>query len=115
MFLDWFNEVWKRAPNEIEAELERDQPDHDRIATLSARMRASLDLFEDMLDGRDHLFGDFSAADCAAFPFLKYAKRRDPADDELFHRVLEEYQPLGDGHPNLAAWIERVNAHPRGV
>ena len=118
VFLDWFNEVWKRAPNEIEAELERDQPDHDRIATLSARMRASLDLFEDMLDGRDHLFGDFSAADCAAFPFLKYAKRRDPADDELFHRILEDKLRLDDtgrdgGHPRLSAWIDRVNERPR--
>ena len=57
----------------------------------------------------------YSAADCAAFPFLKYAAMRDPADDELFHRVLEDYQLLGDGHPNLAAWIKRVNAHPRGL
>jgi len=72
--------------------------------------------FESLLDGRPYLFGDaLSAADCVAFPFLKYAAIRDPADDELFHRVLEEYQPLGDGHPKLAAWIERVNAHPRGL
>jgi glutathione S-transferase len=118
VFLDWFNEVWKRPPNEIEAELERDQPDHDRIATLSARMRASLDLFEDLLDGREHLFGDFSAADCAAFPFLKYAKLRDPADDELFHRILEDHLRLDDtgrdrGHPRISAWIDRVNERPR--
>ena len=63
-----------------------------------------------------YLFGDsLSAADCVAFPFLKYAAMRDPADDELFHRVLEQYQPLGDDHPNLAAWIERVNGHPRAL
>lgn len=73
IFLDWFNEVWKRAPNAIEDELERSNPDQDRIARLAGWMRNSLDLFEDLLDGRDHLFGDdFSAADCAAFPFLKY-------------------------------------------
>src|SRR5215208_7507484 len=35
VFLEWFNEVWKGAPNAIEEELERDQPDHDRIAALS--------------------------------------------------------------------------------
>jgi glutathione S-transferase len=75
-------------------------------------MRGSLDLFEDMLDGRDHLFGDFSAADCAAFPFLKFAKLRDPADDELFHRILEEHLSL-DAHPRLSAWIDRVNERPR--
>jgi maleylpyruvate isomerase len=120
VFLDWFNEVWKLPPNAIEEELERDQPDHDRIAALSARMRGSLDLFEGMLDGRDHLFGDFSAADCAAFPFLKFAKLRDPADDELFHRILEDNLRLDgshlrpDGsHPRLSAWIDRVNERPR--
>jgi glutathione S-transferase len=114
VFLDWFNEVWKVAPNAIEAELERDRPDGDRVAAESARMRASLDRFEALLDGRDHLFGhDFSAADCAAFPFLKYAKLRDPEDDELFHRILEDNLRLDGSHPRLSAWIDRVNARPR--
>jgi glutathione S-transferase len=114
VFLDWFNEVWKLPPNAIEAELELDRPDRERIESLATRMRASLDLFEGMLDGRDHLFGDeFSAADCAAFPFLKYAKLRDPADDELFHRILEDNLRLDGGHPRLSAWIDRVNARPR--
>ena len=114
VFLDWFNEVWKVAPNGIEDELERGSPDELRIEELSGRMRASLDLFEGLLEGRDYLFGDdFSAADCAAFPFLKYARVRDPADDELFHRILEEHLRLGDGFPRLAAWIERVDSRPR--
>ena len=114
VFLDWFNEVWKLAPNAIEAELERDQPDEERNAPHAARMRASLNRFEAMLDGRDHLFGDdFSAADCAAFPFLKYAKLRDPEDDELFHRILEDNLRLDDAHPRLSAWIDRVNERPR--
>jgi glutathione S-transferase len=114
VFLDWFNEVWKVAPNAIEAELERDRPDGDRVAAHSARMRGSLDRFEALLDGRDHLFGDdFSAADCAAFPFLKYAKLRDPEDDELFHRILEDNLRLDGSHPRLSAWIDRVNARPR--
>jgi glutathione S-transferase len=76
-------------------------------------MRASLDLFEQLLDGRDHLFGDFSVADCAAFPFLKFGKLRDPDDDELFHRILEEHLRLDDGYPRLSAWIDRVNERPR--
>jgi maleylpyruvate isomerase len=114
VFLDWFNEVWKVPPNAIEAELGRERPDEERIAELSARMRASLDRFEQLLDGRDHLFGDdFSAADCAAFPFLKYAKLRDPADDELFHRILEDHLRLDDSHPRVSAWIDRVDARPR--
>ena len=115
VFLDWFNEVWKLDPNTIEEELERDDPDRERVAPHAARMRASLDRFEAMLDGRDHLFGDdFSAADCAAFPFLKYGKLRDPDDDELFHRILEDNLRLEDGsHPRLSAWIDRVNERPR--
>jgi glutathione S-transferase len=113
IFLDWFNEVWKSAPNGIEAELERDQPDQGRIGELSAQMRARLDLFEGLLSSGDHLFGELSAADFAAFPFLKYAAGRDPADDELFHRILEQHQRLGAGHRRLAAWIERIDRLPR--
>jgi glutathione S-transferase len=113
VFLEWFNEVWKIPPNAIEDELERDDPDDERVTALAARMRASLDLFEQLLDGRDHLFGDFSAADCAAFPFLKYGRLRDPEDDELFHRILEEHLRLDDAYPRLSAWIDRVNERPR--
>ena len=114
VFLAWFNEVWKVAPNGIEEELEREQPDRERVASLAAHMRDSLALFEDLLDGRDHLFGDdFSAADCAAFPFLKYATRRDPADDELFHRILEDNLRLDSGHQRLVGWIDRVDERPR--
>ena len=27
--------------------------------------------------------------------------------------ILDEHQPLGDSHPNLRAWIERIGALPR--
>jgi maleylpyruvate isomerase len=113
VFLEWFNEVWKGPPNAIEAELNSPAPDEDRIAALSARMRGWLEIFEQLLDGRDHLFGEFSAGDCVAFPFLKYALSRDPEDDELFHRILEDHQRLNGSHPRLAAWIERVDERPR--
>jgi glutathione S-transferase len=113
-FIDWFNDVWKVAPNAIAAEIGRARPDLVRIDALAAQMQAALDRFEGMLDRRSHLVGDaFSAADCAAYPFLKYALGRDPADDELFHRVLDGYQQLGDDHPRLAAWIERIDERPR--
>jgi glutathione S-transferase len=113
VFVEWFNRVWKRPPNELAAELERPEPDEARMLALAAEMRASLDLFEGLLDGRDHLLGAFSAADCCAFPFLKYARGIDPADDELFHRVLAERIALDGAHPQLAAWIERVDRRPR--
>lgn len=113
-FTGWFDAVWKVAPNAIEAEIGRDVPDVARIDALAQEMAAALDRFEAMLDGREHLLGDaFSAADCAAYPFLKYALWRDPADDELFHRVLDGYQQLGDDHPRLEAWIRRVDMRPQ--
>jgi glutathione S-transferase len=113
-FIDWFDDVWKLAPNAIEAEIGYEVPDVERIDTLAGELSAALDHLEGMLDGREYLMGHaFSAADCAAYPFLKYAVWRDPADDELFHRVLDGYQQLDDDHPQLAAWIERVDQRPR--
>jgi glutathione S-transferase len=114
IFIDWFNRVWKRPPNLIAAELEKDQPDEAKVRTLSEEMRVALDRFEALLSGRDYLFGEFGAADCIAFPFLKYAALGLPAgDDELFHRILVEHQPLGGGYPRLTAWVARVDTHPR--
>lgn len=100
LFIDWFNRVWKHEPNAI-------AEGHENVPGLAAEMDSRLDRFESLLCGRDYLFGEFSAADCCAYPFLKYAAGRDPADDELFHRVLDEHQTLED-RPRLAAWIERV-------
>ena len=114
LFIDWFNRVWKVAPNAIEAELGKDEPDHDRIGAWGRDMMAHLDLFADLLEGREYLLGNrFSAADCVAFPFLKYALMRDADDTETFHQILEEQQPLEDRHLALAAWIRRVDERPR--
>jgi glutathione S-transferase len=113
VFLDWFNRVWKRPPNEIEAERGRAAPDADRIAELAGELTGSLELFERLLAGRDYLFGEFSAADCAAFPFLKYGLLYDEADTEEFHLILGEYLALNGRYPRLEAWIRRVDARPR--
>jgi glutathione S-transferase len=113
VLVDWFNRVWKSAPNAIEAELRQVNPDPAKVATLGGEMARSLDLFEALLADRDYLLGDFSAADAAAFPFLKYSLLRDPGDEELFHRILVDNLPLGVGHPRVAAWIRRMDALPR--
>lgn len=113
VFIDWFNRVWKRPPNLIADAMSEDDPDEDRIARLGASLRASLDRFERLLHGRDHLFGDaFSAADCIAFPFLQYALGIDANDHHLFHRVLARWLAT-ESHPRLAAWIRSVDARPR--
>ena len=113
VFLDWFNQVWKRPPNEIEAERAKPSPDAARIDELGRKLTGSLDVFERMLAGRDYLFGELSAADCAAFPFLKYGVVYDEADTEEFHLILREHLALEGRYPRLEAWIRRVDARPR--
>jgi glutathione S-transferase len=76
-------------------------------------MRRRLDLFEGLLTGREHLFGAFGAADCAAWPFLRYAVAIEPDDDEPFHRILHERMPLEPRHRNLREWIARVDERPQ--
>jgi glutathione S-transferase len=114
VFLEWFNEVWKDPPNTINVLLDESEPDRERIAALGARITAWVEVFERLLTGRHHLLGDaLSAADCAAYPFLKFAVGDLPADDDdRFHAILAEYQSI-DSHPRLAGWIERMQALPQ--
>jgi glutathione S-transferase len=104
VFCDWFNRLWKRAPNLIAAG--RD------AGKYGPRVTASLGVFESLLAGRDFLFGEFGVADITAYPFLKYAVLWDEGDEHEFHRVLQRWLPI-EGHPRVEAWIHRVNARPR--
>ena len=113
VFLDWFNRVWKRPPNEIEAERGKPEPDDALLAELEQELTGSLAVFEQLLTGRDYLFGEFSAADCAAFPFLKYALIYDESDTEEFHVILHEFLALEERYARVEAWIRRVDEHPR--
>jgi glutathione S-transferase len=113
IFLQWFNRLWKRPPNEIDAEEAKPAPDGQLIDSLGEEMRRAIPVFEGLLDGREYLFGDFGVADVTAFPFLKYAVFGLPeGDDERFHAILVEHQPLDETSP-LKAWAERVDARPR--
>jgi glutathione S-transferase len=115
VFVDWFNRVWKVPPNAIAAELTKAKPNQKRIDDWSAQMAGWLDLFERLLEDRGHLLGeDFSAADCIAFPFLKYAALPvADGDEDVFHQVLRDQQQLGGTHPRLERWIHGVDARPR--
>jgi maleylpyruvate isomerase len=113
-FVEWFDLVWKRPPNRIADALAAPEPDGTAIAADAARLRAWLPRFEALLEGRDFLLGDvFGAADLCAFPFLRYGVAHDPADDELFHRVLADHLPIAGRLPRLEAWVRRVDALPR--
>jgi glutathione S-transferase len=113
VFVDWFNYVWKRAPNLLYDEVTKPSPDLVRVEELGGRVTAALDRFEALLDGRDYLLGDeFGIADATAFPFLKYMTVWDEGDPHLFHELLRDRQRPGR-HPRLEAWIARVNERPR--
>ena len=112
IFIDWFNRAWKREPNLIAAALERGEGETADVERWSRRLQGRLDLFEGLLAGRDHLFGAFGAADCAAWPFLRYAVAIAPDDVEFFHVVLNERMALGSQHARLADWIARVGERP---
>ncbi|HLX21369.1 MAG TPA: glutathione S-transferase family protein [Gaiellaceae bacterium] len=105
VFCDWFNRVWKRAPNAIN--------DDGPTEALDAEMRGAVELFEALLADRDYLFAEFGLADVTAFPFLKYPVLGTAAGDaDSFHRVLVDFMPLRPESP-LRDWVRRVDAHPR--
>jgi glutathione S-transferase len=106
VFADWFNQVWKRAPNAIADGI-------GNVAEHAAEMRRAVGIFEALLTGRDYLFGEFGLADVTAFPFLKYASLGLRAGDtDAFHSVLVDRMPLDPDSP-LHGWIARVDALPR--
>ena len=115
VLIDWFNRVWKVAPNAIADAIDSGRPDPAGTEGLAREMAAALDTFESLLAGRDFLAGDeLSALDVVVFPFVKYATiAPGPGDEETFHHVLHDYQRTGESHPRLAAWIARVDALPR--
>jgi glutathione S-transferase len=109
VFVDWFNRVWKVAPNRLAEKLGACEQD-----AWAAELRGSLERFEALLDGRDFLLGDeLGIADVIAFPFLKYAAGIEPGDPDRFHHVLAEHLALGGGYPRLRGWLARCDALPR--
>jgi glutathione S-transferase len=109
VFVDWFNRVWKVAPNRM-----ADEPGALEQAAWAAELRGSLDRFEALLTGRDFLLSDrFGIADVIAFPFLKYAASIEPDDPDPFHHVLAEHLALGEGYARLRGWIARCDGLPR--
>jgi glutathione S-transferase len=117
LLIDWFKRVWKRPPNELDrlAAAAADERDESRVRELTQELEGSRELFESLLAGREYMHGDeFSAVDCAFFPFLKYGLFGLPTDDdERFHRILSDHLRLDGRYPRLEAWIRRIDARPR--
>jgi glutathione S-transferase len=109
VFVDWFNRVWKVAPNRM-----AEEPDAPEHGAWAAELGASRERFEALLDRRDFLLGDtLGIADIVAFPFLKYAAGIAADDPDPFHHVLAEHLALGAGHARLDGWLARCDALPR--
>jgi glutathione S-transferase len=109
IFVDWFNRVWKRPPNRMADAIDAGGTADPRDG---AKLQDRLELFEGLLQGREYLFGEFGAADCAAWPFLRYAAHLDRDDPWTFHQILHQHMTLDERHPRLADWIERMAARP---
>jgi len=104
--IDWYQAFWRSPPIRATVDDGRD------VAVAAAVAAAILDRVELLLDGRDHLLGPFTAADCALFPFVRYAVHDDEPHDGLFNEIFRD--PRGPGaRPRLEAWVHRVDARPR--
>jgi glutathione S-transferase len=115
IMVDWFNRVWKVAPNMIAAERASPAPDRRALAAWGQELTHSRERFEALLSGGDYLLGSpvLTVLDVVAFPFLKYAALApDPADTDPFHAVLHDHLST-TRHPRLLAWIERMDQLPR--
>jgi glutathione S-transferase len=110
IFVEWFNQVYKREPNLLADALDAGRsPGEPELVALADTIGSRQALLDQMLTGREHFFFEFGAADIAAWPFVRYGLFHDPDDDETFHRVLVDHVDL-EPHPNLRAWAERIRA-----
>ena len=114
IFIDWFNRVWKGPPNLLADAIDAGRdPEEPELRAWAAEIRSRLDVFDAMLTGREHFFVEFGAADCAAWPFLRYGQWLEDDDTETFHKVIHEHQrTTAAEHPNLVAYIERLGSRP---
>jgi glutathione S-transferase len=107
VFLEWFDRVWLHPIGVLWLE-----PDERKKARAAVRAAASVDRIEALLAGGDFLFGELSIADVAAYPFLRYATDRNPADDYAIHDEMRRVLSV-DGRPRVSGWLERMAALPR--
>lgn len=70
-----------------------DKRDPYGVEQARSDLKAFYAIAEARMTGREWIAGDFSLADCAAAPSLYYARW---------------VEPLGDGFPNLAAYLRRL-------
>ncbi len=75
-----------------------DRKDPHGVAEARAQLRTSYAMLERQLAHGGWMIGDrFTLADCAAAPSLFYGNMN---------------EPIGDGHPHLVAYLERLKARP---
>ena len=112
VFIGWFENVYKAAPNAIEDEIDGGDPDRELIERLGAEMGARLDVFEGLLSGSDYLLiGELTAADFVAYPFLKYALAPRPGR----HRDLPRHPRRAPAARRRAPQPARLDRAHRGA
>ncbi|NKB18903.1 MAG: glutathione S-transferase family protein [Alphaproteobacteria bacterium] len=84
----------------------------DQITGAAETVRDELSLYETMLQDNGWLAGDsLSAADLIVFPVIMQLLRAAGRDDAAPLQLA--IYPLADHFPNLAGWVNRIEALPR--
>jgi len=76
----------------------KDQQKEETKTTLRTEIFAALKEVEDVLKGKEYIFGNYSLADVSLTPHLV-----------VLPRLGVE---LGEGYSNILGWIERIKARP---
>src|SRR4051812_14066617 len=114
VFVEWFEHVWKRAPNEIERILGLPETDPHLVGELSDLMQNWLDYFESMLDVRVFLFGDDFGRRLHRLP-VPEVRRRTRSDRQRVVPPHPRPAPVGRRTASLVRLDRPDQAAPTGV
>ena len=113
LFCEWFDRVWKVAPNRIEDQLEGAEPDQEAIAADTATMERPPQPVR--RPARRPPFPRRRGAGCGGLRRLSLSSSTRPGatrptTSSFTASSTSTRAPPGD--PNLSAWIERISLMP---
>ena len=113
VFLDWFNRIWKRPPNEIEAERGQAEPDSQRIDELGRELTGRSSSSSGCSPGATTSSASSRRPTARRFRSSSTASSTTRPTPTSSTSSSGEYLALNGGYPRLEAWIRRVDARPR--